>query len=59
MRFIVQTMNRNDNTKMTFGIEPLGHMLHHHPTACGISKAITAKPIRCSGLDGELRALVK
>ena len=50
MRFIVQTMNRNDNTKMTFGIEPLGHAL---------TSPTNRLRIRCRGLVGELRALVK
>jgi hypothetical protein len=35
---------------MTFGIEPLGHALTSPPNR---------SRVRCSGLDGELRALVK
>lgn len=35
---------------MTFGREPLGHALTSPPNRLRI---------RCSGLDGELRALVK
>jgi len=35
---------------MTFGIEPLGHAL---------TSPSNRLRIRCSGLDGELRALVK
>jgi sRNA-binding protein len=52
-------MNRNDNTKMTYGIEPHGHALTSPPNRLRV---------RCSGLDSgnlrgtqvaQLRALVK